>query len=405
MGFSGDSEICSRRGIFLRILFLVPHPFYEDRGSPIAVGLLLKALSARGERVDVITYPLGRDVSYENIAFYRTRSLPFIRYIRPGFSWKKVICDGFMLFRALRFASKRRYDIVHAIEESVFIALFLRCIFRIPYIYDMDSSLVDQMIERYPFLSLFKSFFRFFEKLAIQKAQSVLPVCQALANKALQYRSGGVHVLQDVSLLSQDGSKSMPHLRDELQIKDLIVMYVGNLESYQGIDLLLESFKLALGEGRGTLVIIGGGVLDIGKYREKAACMGIQRNVHFLGPKPVGELYGYLSQADILISPRIKGANTPMKLFSYLHSGKPVLATDLETHTQILTDQVAMLASPNPEAFSKALMKLVENVELREKLGEAGKNFVEKNFSLEKFRDKVNTLYDDLRREIISKAG
>jgi len=49
----------------MRILFLAPHPFYQDRGTPIAVNLMLQALSERGEEVDVLTYHEGRNVSYE----------------------------------------------------------------------------------------------------------------------------------------------------------------------------------------------------------------------------------------------------------------------------------------------------------------------------------------------------
>ena len=61
-----------------------------------------------------------------------------------------------MLIEAIRFASKKKYNLVHAVEESVFMALLLKLLFQIPYLYDMDSSLAQQMVEKYPFLSRFK---------------------------------------------------------------------------------------------------------------------------------------------------------------------------------------------------------------------------------------------------------
>ena len=61
-----------------------------------------------------------------------------------------------MLIEAIRLASKKKYNLVHAVEESVFMALLLKLLFQIPYLYDMDSSLAQQMVEKYPFLSRFK---------------------------------------------------------------------------------------------------------------------------------------------------------------------------------------------------------------------------------------------------------
>lgn len=191
------------------------------------------------------------------------------------------------------------------------------------------------------------------------------------------------------------------NLRVKLKISGLLLMYVGNLEAYQGIDLLLETFALVLKKlDRVDLVIIGGETSDIQKYQNKARCLSIDRKVHFLGSKPVEHLAVYLSQADILVSPRIKGKNTPMKIYSYLDSGKAVLATALPTHTQLLDSRVAMLAEPAPEMFSKAMLCLIEDETLRQKLATAGKKLIEERFSYAAFCEKLNELFDCLQTEI-----
>lgn len=186
----------------MKILFLSPQPFYQDRGTPIAVHMVLQVLSERGCNVDVITYPEGKDVTYDNIKIYRTPALRLVKDIRPGFSWKKIICDAFMLVQALKMASRKRYQIVHAVEEAVFIALLIKLIYRIPYVYDMDSSLSQQMVEKHAFLSFLMPLFDFIEGLAIKNAKVVLPVCQALA-KDLHEKYGAINVvlLPDVSLV------------------------------------------------------------------------------------------------------------------------------------------------------------------------------------------------------------
>ncbi|MDJ0795266.1 MAG: glycosyltransferase [Calothrix sp. MO_167.B12] len=193
----------------------------------------------------------------------------------------------------------------------------------------------------------------------------------------------------------------MQNLKTELNIQNLTLMYVGNLESYQGIDLLLDSFALIINQtDKVDLVIIGGESTDILKYQIKTRELRIEHKVHFCGSQPTNKLGLYLSQADILVSPRIKGKNTPMKIYSYLDSGKPVVATNLLTHTQVMNNRVAILANPNAQDFSQGILSLIDDYNLRLKLGNAGKKLVQEKHSYQAFSQKLNTLYDYLRLEI-----
>lgn len=184
-----------------RILFLAPQPFYQDRGTPIAVDLLLKVYSARGESLDVIAYHEGKDITYPNVHLMRTPKLPLVSNIRPGFSWKKVICDTCMFFQALYLVLTRKYQFIHAVEESVFIALLFKIFLGIPYLYDMDSSLSQQMVEKYPKLSFLSKTLAFLEGIAVKNAQVVIPVCDRLAEDIQHHKPQKIVVLPDVSLV------------------------------------------------------------------------------------------------------------------------------------------------------------------------------------------------------------
>lgn len=389
----------------LNVLFLAPHPFYQDRGTPIADDLMLKVLSERGEQVDVVAYPEGKLVTYgQNVRLHRTRYLSFVRNIRPGFSWKKLVYDVLMLFKVMRLVSNKRYNLVHAVEETVFMALLLKSLFNIPYVYDMDSSLAQQMVEKYPVLDKIKVsiILDWFEKIAVKNAQVVVPVCQALADGIADSKPNKVALLPDVSLLKTEKQNYEDDLQMKLHLSNLTLMYVGNLESYQGIDLLLESLSLVVKEtDQIDLVIVGGVPEDIEKYQAKANALGLGKQVHFLGQKPASKLGTYLSQADILVSPRTKGKNTPMKIYSYLDSGKAVLATDLPTHTQVLNQENSMLAEATPEDFSQKMVSLISDPQLRLKLGMAGKMLIQEKHSYNAYRQKVNKLYDWLKSEIL----
>lgn len=378
----------------MKILLLAPQSFYQDRGTPIAVDNLLRVFSERGEEVDVVTYHEGKDVEYDNLTIHRIPSPPFVRNVPAGFSLKKLICDLFLVWTVLRLVGRNDYELVHAVEESVFIAMLLKLFYRLPYVYDMDSSLAQQMVEQIPFLTKGSFFFEFWEGLAVKHADAIAPVCDALAEGIERYDPQKVVILHDVSLLEETELEPEDDLRLQLGLKSPMLMYVGNLQSYQGIDLLLESFALALQKAAAELVIIGGSESDIEKYQQMVVRLGIAEHVHFLGPKPLAKLSTNLMQADILVSPRIKGSNTPMKVYSYLHSGTVMLATDLPTHTQVADQSVALLTEPTPTAFAAGMVTLLEDESKRRQLGQAGKQLIEDHYSYPVFQKKSNQLYD-----------
>ncbi|MEB3282423.1 MAG: glycosyltransferase [Lyngbya sp.] len=385
----------------LNILFLAPHPFYQDRGTPIDESLFLRVLSENNYKVDVIAFPEGRDIELKNVSIHRTLKVPFVEGVRPGFSWKKLVYDFLMVFKVMQLVSTRKYHLIQAVEESVFIALLMKVMFGIPYVYDMDSSIAQQMVEQIPSLKPLAGVFNWFEKIAVKNAKAVIPVCHAIADDIARYQPEKVTILPDISLLEDSADEVNEDIRQELGIQNQILMYVGNLEGYQGIDLLLDSFALTLkSTDEVDLVIIGGDEAGIEKYQAKSAQLGINQKVHFLGQRPAQHLSAYLSQADILVSPRTKGINTPMKVYSYLDSGKAVLATDLLTHTQVLTPEISMLAQPIPEDFSQAMIELINNPSLCSKLGSAGKQMIQDKHSYSAFRKTVNSLYQWLQCEI-----
>lgn len=386
----------------MKILLLAPHPFYQERGTPIAVNLLLEALSGLGHTVDVLTYHEGEDKTYPGVTLHRIKRPPFARQVPPGPSLKKILCDVVMFPHAMRMARTGRYDLVHAVEESVYMAMRIKRSRGIPYIYDMDSSLARQVAEKFGFLKFMLPLMTRLERSAIRDALAVVPVCDALADLANADGSRKTILLRDISLLR-------PSLPDDTEaVRTLIphdgqlcFMYVGNLETYQGADLMLEGFGEFLKKGgKGRLVIAGGKTQDILKYRAKSAALGIQGQVQFLGPQPVSRMSALFEAADILLSPRIKGNNTPMKIYSYLASGKAILATALPTHTQVLTDEVARLVPPDPAAFGEALLQLASGTDERARLGRNASQLAERAYSPAAFHHTVAALYRWIEQDL-----
>ncbi|MBT3192525.1 MAG: glycosyltransferase family 4 protein [Verrucomicrobia bacterium] len=381
----------------MRILLLAPHPFYQERGTPIAVDLLAKALSERGEQVDILTYHEGEDRPYAgDVSIHRIAPPRFASGVRPGFSIKKLICDAAMYPMAAAMAEKHAYDCIHAVEESVFMARRIGKKHGIPYIFDMDSSMPQQIADKLPIAKPILPIMRALEAGAIRSAAAIVPMCDALADAARTMGAKHIEVLRDISLLPEVPTRRPERgFREALQIQGPTLLYLGNLESYQGIDLMLESFALT---GRknpdANLVIAGGRADDIEKYREKTATLGIASRVHFLGPRPLSHMPDLFQDADILVSPRTQGANTPMKIYSYLDANRAILATDLPTHTQVLNRDVAELVPPTCEAMAEGMGTLLQQKERRERLGSQARMLAQECYSLRAFRAGVNRLYD-----------
>jgi glycosyltransferase involved in cell wall biosynthesis len=392
----------------MRILVLAPHPFFQPRGTPLAVRTVLEFLSDRGHVVDLLTFHEGEDVNIPNCRIYRIARPLWIRNVRPGFSIKKVICDVSMFAKCVQLVRQNRYDLIHAVEEAAFIAAAMQRMAGIPYVYDMDSSLAEQLVDTYPGLQFALATLRRCEAVAVRHSLGVLTVCAALEDVALAHAPDKtIGRVEDTTLLGTQPHSGNGQSADTLMLEGIdghvpVAMYVGNLEHYQGIGLLLEGFRHALARVPSAhLIVVGGLQDDIAHYGRRANNLGIASRVHFIGPRPISELDVLFRRAHVLVSPRLKGLNTPMKIYSYLDSGTAVLATRLRTHTQVLDDRTAYLVEPEPEAFGNGLAELLSNPGLRERLASEAKAYVQQEFTPEAARRKLGSFYSMMEAKAI----
>ena len=387
----------------LKVLLIAPQPFFQDRGTPIAVRMAAEAIGADGHRVDLLTLPFGRDVAIPNVRVHRVAPVPGIRSVPIGPSWPKLVYSLRIVAKARRMLRTGEYDVVHGVEDGAVIAWHLsRGGRRLPFIYDMDSHLSAQLVERGGVYAFASGIFRWLEGAALRDAAGVLAVCPALAEVARKHRGGrGVTDLPDTPLDEEADPTPAP---DVVRLPGPRIGYVGNLESYQGIDLLIAAVRMV---GRthpdAHLVVVGGSPDQIEEYRSRVGRHTGGGKVTFLGPRPLADLGSVLAAMDILVSPRLKGVNTPMKIYSYLASGKPVVATRLRTHTQVLSDSVARLVDPEPELMAEAIASLLESPDAAAALGRRGREFVLAEYGVERFRERITKFYRDISDSIPTK--
>lgn len=378
----------------MKILLLAPQPFYTQRGTPIAVRLLAEELAQMGHEVDLLVYWEGKDIEIPGVKIKRAKRVPGIRKIPIGFSYRKIIADFSLFLTFIRMAVLQRYDVIHAVEETVFFAATTRWLHRAKVIYDMDSSLAQQMTREFPSSKLLHRLFHAMEGFAIRRSDVIIAVCEELAVTARKFVSAStVFVLNDIVPPEARMESASDKLCEYGDSRAVLAVYVGNLESYQGVDLLVDAAACLSSDKKVRIIIIGGSPEDIESYSGTVQERGLGDRIHFIGKRPLTQLMAYLEQADILVSPRSSGNNTPLKIYCYMSAGKAIVATDIVSHTQVLSDKTAVLVAPTATAIAEALSDLTTNADLRVELGERAKSESEAKYTIHAFRSTLAAAY------------
>jgi glycosyltransferase involved in cell wall biosynthesis len=381
---------------------IAPEPFLEPRGTPFSVYHRAKALVTLGYEVDLVTYPIGKQVTLPGLRIYRAPALPFIHKVKIGPSLTKFPLDLFLFLTALWRLCLKRYRYIHTHEEAGLMGVVLACVFGCKHLYDMHSDLSQQM-SNFAFTKskLLIRCVEALQTLIVRRADAVIAICPDLEQTVKQLAPGkGVHMIENVAVdeaFPPASESDVAQLRQQWKLgTNPILLYTGTFESYQGIELLLKSVALV----RSTFptaryVLVGGKPEQVEKQRILAQELGIGEMVCFVGQRPLEEMPHYMALADILLSPRSEGTNTPLKLYTYLRSGKPILATAIVSHTQLLTSHMAMLVPPTPEGLAQGALELLKNPEPAQRLGEYGRSVAEKNYSWSAFLEKNRRAYND----------
>ena len=167
----------------MKILMIAPEPVFEPRGTPLSVVGRLKALSDMGHHVDLVTYPIGQNVSFPGVRFFRAPAVPGINRIKIGPSIAKIPLDLSLLMASIRQLFRERYDLIHTHEEAGFWGAILARFWNLPHVYDMHSSLPQQMTNfKFTQSGAIIRFFESLERWVIRHADAVITISPDLDN-------------------------------------------------------------------------------------------------------------------------------------------------------------------------------------------------------------------------------
>ncbi len=380
-----------------------PEPFFLPRGTPFSILHRLEALGKLGHETDLITYHLGEDVEIKGLGIYRMINIPFIKEVRVGPSYPKFLLDLVLLWKGFYLVLRKKYDCIHTHEEGCFMGGLFRRIFGIPHVYDMHSSLPEQLVNyNFTHSGVTLSVAKLFERRAIFSCDAIIVICKYLADLVHGIDPAvEVCIIENVPLIPENPEVSegaVEELRDRFGVTDhLVALYTGTFEYNQGLDLLLHSIPLVLKkEPRTKFVLVGGEPAQAVRIREMADSLGVKDSLVLPGRRPLREMAGFMAVADVLLSPRKIGTNTPLKIYSYMRAGKPIVATNLLTHTQVLDETCAVLTDLTPEGFCDGIIRVLKDKELAERLGTESRRIAFEKYSYEAYLSRTRTLYQNL---------
>jgi glycosyltransferase involved in cell wall biosynthesis len=392
-GERSSSSTSSDRG---RILVIAPQPFFEDRGTPIAVHQVVRALTRLGYGVDVLTYPLGRSPELPGVRLFRIRNPFGFRSVPIGLSVRKLVLDTLLVPAVWKRLRAEEYRCVHAVEEAAFPAIFFAREFGVPVVYDMQSSLPEQLTKYRVLRSRpAQRILSRLEQWLLERADWVVS-SSGLADR-VRTRAPCTRVSEWTFAAepSAPTSAEIDELRQRIGIGPgaRVVLYTGTFEEYQGLRTLMAAVPLVRERlPDTTFVLVGAQNADPAMIYD--AYRGAGDAVRILPRQPRERIPAFLALADVVVSPRAYGGNIPLKIFDYLAAGRPIVATDLPTHRSILTEERAVLVPPTPEAFAGGITWLLEDREHADRIAAAGRAWACEHLSWKRFEDSIGAVYD-----------
>ena len=386
---------------------LAPQPFFSGRGTPFSVYFRTKALAELGVSVDLLTYGEGDDIDLPNVRIVRIPRVPFCSDVKVGPSAVKLVLDVLLVLWTIGMLLRHRYSFVHAHEEAVFWAGWLKPIFGFKLVYDMHSSLPQQLRNfGYTDSRFIVRAFENLERSALDNADAVITICPDLERYAVSVMPDRErHLLIENSVFGNVRLKARratryPFLGDEaLRLPDdrPVLLYAGTFERYQGLDLLIHGFARARDRlGDALLVLVGGTPSQVEALRAEAKALGLGDSCRIVGRVAPDQVRDLIARASVLLSPRTDGTNTPLKVYEQLASGIPLVATRIYSHTQVLNDDVCFLVDPTEEAMAEGLVASLNDSERRARVTAGARDLYASRYSPQAYEAKMRRLLEVL---------
>lgn len=384
---------------------IAPTPFFADRGCHVRIYEETRVLRKRGHDVVICTYPHGGDIEGWDIR--RVWRIPWYNKLSAGPSWWQIVLDFLLFLKCLRLSYAEKFDVIHAhLHEGALIGMMVNLLNfrRIPLVFDYQGSLTGEIMA-HSFIRKRRRLywlFKFVEDVVDEKADVIISssawAAECLKDKS-QINPDKVFVVRDgVNVEEFKPAGADVNLRKKLRIPDgrSIVVYLGVLSEYQGIDLLLEAAPMVLEKQDKTHFLIAG-YPNLRYYKEMADKVGVLGNVTFAGRVDYRkEAVKYLCLGDVAVSPKISKAESNGKLYDYMACGLPTVVFDTPVNREILGNLGVYADFKDAGSLADKIIFLLEDKKARAELGRKLRETAVRGYSWENTGNKILGVYNTL---------
>ncbi len=339
----------------LRVVQAAAFPYPSPQGSQVYVRGMARALAARGHDVTVACYAHGVGDADPGVRVVRTPPVPGYDNLRAGPDLVKPFLDLALAARLARLPA----DIVHAHNyEAPVAAALARVRTRTPVVYNAHNTMGEELhtyfegrVARAAARRVGRLLDRTVPRIAdhaIAISEPAAPVLRALGCRHVSYVPPGVD------------PADLPETRPAPLPPGPWVVYAGNPDRYQDLDVLVEAMRHVPGAG---LLLVSASSLD-----EWAGC-GLPR-LRRVVTSDFSEVRALLAAADVAALPRAVCSGYPIKLLNYLGMGLPTVAAAGSARD---LPGVVRVPDRDPAAMAGALRDLLSDEQRRLALGRAAR--------------------------------
>ena len=381
----------------LRVLVIAPTPFFGDRGCHVRIYEEVRGLMARGIEVRIVTYPTGRDL--DGIETVRARDWFGVKAAALGPTRGRPLLDLAVLDACRRVVRKFRPHLIHGhLHEGIAIGAALRAWYGMPLIADLQGSLTEELTD-HGFIAgrgMLRRLTSYGERWLVRRPDRL--VTSSSHGAALLARQGGdedrIVPLPDgvdVGVFRPDQPDVELARRLGLDRKRIIV-FLGVLTEYQGVDLLLDAVPAVIHQRPDAHFLVMGFPNET-HYRSLAAARGIERAVTFTGRVPYEQAPRWINLGEIAVSPKRSLTEANGKLLNYMACGRPVVASDTPVNREMLGEAGVYAAVGDAAALAARLVEmLVDPGEARAR-GAALRVRAEEEFAWPVLIERLEALY------------
>src|SRR3569833_2012797 len=376
-----------------RVAMVAACPMPARRGTPLRIERLSEALIARGHHVEVITYHVSDDAQELNFPVHRIFSKRVYWRMPAGPTLRKLaLYDPALALKVWRVLGVSRFDVIHAHHlEGLLVALPSRARYGVPIVYDAHTMLSSELPSYGPGFArrVVSTLGGWFDGVLPNAADHVASVTTDIRDRlAGRHRLAPERISVVTNGVETDCFRVSAPPRSDGVIR---LIYTGTLAPYQDVDLLLEAFVVAF-RSRPDLRLCMAVSSPFGPYEALANKLGIRAAIELI-PDSFEHLPRQLAAATIAVLPRMHCDGIPQKLLNYMAAGKGIVSS--EGSAKLLHADQTGLVVPNGDvnAFADAIVRLAEDEQLRDRLGSAAREYVERNYSWDQAAERLERIY------------